>query len=288
MSFISRTTNADANSTPALKSYEENTDLPLMVLAVAVIPLVAVEIAGLKRKAEQGVDVIYELIWVVFLADYVIRMVLSRDKRLYVRQEWLALALVVLTVPFTSIPYLHFLRGIRTLRLLRVFRFGAALGRSAHRVIRFPKSENSQLAVAVASFIFVTLVSAVLVLAVEEGQVHGRHGINSMENAIWWAVSTVSTVGYGDVTPVTTAGRLLALIPMLAGVLLIAVVVSNLAARLYKSIQSHLIVGVDREVDSMQGLNQRLTEISDRLARLEQRGDGLADVVPPELGAEPS
>jgi len=261
-------TNSGINATPALKKYEENTDLPLMVLAVAVIPLVIVEIAGLEPKAEQGVEITYALIWVAFLADYVIRLFLARDKRLYIRQEWLSLVLVILTVPVSAVPYLDILRGARSLRLLRVFRLGAVAGRGAQRIVSVPKSENSQLVVAVSSFILVTLVSAVLVLAVEEGHSSGVDRINGMDNALWWAVTTVSTVGYGDVVPATNTGRLLALIPMVAGVLLVGVVVSNFAARVTKRVELRV---VHAEEDALKRIERRLSEISNRIARLEHR-----------------
>jgi voltage-gated potassium channel len=263
---------SDAGTPPALRRYQENTDLPLMVLAVSVIPLVGVEFAGLGHKAEQGVEIIYGLIWAAFLADYVIRLILTADKRSYVRREWLSLVLVIVTVPIPSVPYLEILRSARALRLLRVFRFGAVVGRGAQRVVRLPKSENSQLAVALASFILVTLVSAVLVLAVEEGRNPGVNRINGMDSALWWAISTVSTVGYGDVVPATTAGRLLALIPMLAGVLLVAVIVSNLAQRLWKGVGHGLVSAAQSDEDTLKQIEQRLGELSDRLARLEYQG----------------
>ena len=65
----------------------------------------------------------------------------------------------------------------------------------------------------------VTLVSAVLVLAVEEGTRGSQ--IDTVGQSLWWAVSTVTTVGFGDVVPKTTAGRFFALVPMLAGVTLL-------------------------------------------------------------------
>jgi voltage-gated potassium channel len=270
---------SENNTTPALKRYEENTDLPLMVLAVAVIPLVVVELAGLEPKAQQGVEISYALIWVAFLADYVVRLFLSRDKRLYFRQEWLSLALVILTVPVSAVPYLEFLRGARALRLLRIFRLGAVAGRGAQRIVRFPKSENSQLAVAVSSFILVTLVSAVLVLAVEEGQGSGVDRINGMDNALWWSITTVSTVGYGDVVPATNVGRLLALIPMVAGVLLVGVVVSNFAARVSKGVEGRL---VKAEQDALKRIEQQLADLNDRMSRLEAQGGPAA----PDAAAE--
>ena len=208
-----------------LERYQRHADLPFMVLSVAVIPLVIVEFfVDLRPRAERGVEITYTLIWAAFVADYVIKLLLSPNKREYFRTEWLALLLNILTVPVALSPF-AILRAARSLRLLRVFRFGAVAARGAHRVVALPRSANSQLAVAASSFVLVTLVSAVLLLAVEEGG--DATEIGTMSDALWWSVSTVSTVGYGDVVPKSTAGRVLALIPMIAGVTLVAVLASS-------------------------------------------------------------
>ena len=63
---------------PLLERYEQNADLPLMVLSLAVIPLVAVEyLADLRPRAEEGLELTYAVIWLAFVADYVISLVLS-------------------------------------------------------------------------------------------------------------------------------------------------------------------------------------------------------------------
>src|SRR3954452_8538757 len=68
----------DRGQLPLLARYERNADLPLMVLSLAVIPLVAVEyLADLRPRAEEGLELTYTLIWLAFLADYVIRLLLT-------------------------------------------------------------------------------------------------------------------------------------------------------------------------------------------------------------------
>jgi voltage-gated potassium channel len=249
-----------------LNRYERNADLPLMVLSLAVIPLVAVEyLVDLAPRAEEGLEITYAVVWLAFVADYLIKLVLSDNKREYFRTEWLSLVLNVLTVPLAFNPLAIF-RAARSLRLLRVFRLGAVAARGAHRIVQFPESKNSQLAVTAASFLMITMVSAVLVLAVEEGT-RGSE-IDTMGQSLWWAVSTVTTVGYGDIAPHTTAGRLFALVPMIAGVALIAVVASNFTERLYPSLTQQL--RADAMPDDESRIDRRLDDLFARLESLEE------------------
>jgi voltage-gated potassium channel len=68
-------------------------------------------------------------------------------------------------------------------------------------------------------------------LAVLDVERHAPHAqITSFGDAVWWAVSTVTTVGYGDLTPVTLSGRLIAVALMIAGISLLGVVTATLAS----------------------------------------------------------
>jgi len=254
----------------ALERYRQDTDLPLMVLSLCVIPLIAVEILGdLKPRAESGLQITYAMIWVAFLLDYVIRLALASSVREYVRREWVALLIVLVTVPAGTSP-LEILRSARAVRLLQLFRLGGVAARGAQRIVRLPRSQNSQLAVGLATFTMLGLVSSVLVLAVEEG--HDGSQINTMGDALWWAVATVTTIGYGDVVPQTGTGRVMAFVLMLAGVGLVGVVVSNFASRFMIGIERRMgEAAMSAEEQALRQVESRLAEISERLARLEAR-----------------
>lgn len=104
----------------------------------------------------------------------------------------------------------------------------------------------------------VVLTAAALVLVVEEG--HGGT-IENFGDALWWAVSTVSTAGYGDTFPVTPAGRGLAAFLMFAGITLFGVLTANIAA---------YFVERDEE-DDRDPLVDKLDEVLRRLEQLEMR-----------------
>jgi voltage-gated potassium channel len=73
---------------------------------------------------------------------------------------------------------------------------------------------------------------SVVIFIIESG--HPDAQINSMLNAVWWTVSTVTTVGYGDIVPITDAGKIMAIIYMFIGVAFLAIFVSVLGTRVYK------------------------------------------------------
>jgi voltage-gated potassium channel len=259
-----------------LEMYEQNTELPMMVLAVSVIPLLLVEwFADLNAKADQSLYVTYWVIWVAFLLDYLVRLLLASSRRAYVRKVWFELLVVVLTfpLPFTVSDPLEILRSARAARLLRVLRFGAVAARGAKRIVRLPRSSNSQLAVGVGTFLLLALISSVLVLAVEEG--HRGSQINTMGDAVWWAVATVTTIGYGDVVPQMWFGRVMAFVLMLAGVGLVGVVVSNLSGRLMTGVERRVgRAAASAEEEAIAGVVAKLDELNERLARIEARLPG--------------
>jgi voltage-gated potassium channel len=105
------------------------------------------------------------------------------------------------------------------------------------------------------------LIAGVLARAIEP------ETYTSIGLALWWAVTTVTTVGYGDVVPVTTAGRLVGAALMLTGLslipLLVSVVVSILTAK--RSREQH-----ERDARNLEELSQRLERIDERLSELQR------------------
>jgi voltage-gated potassium channel len=148
--------------------------------------------------------------WGVFAVDYAVRLALSRSRWLFVRVNLVDLAVVALPL-------------LRPLRLLRLVTVLAVLNRRAGGSLR------GRVAVYVAgSTVLVLFVASLAVLDAERG----REGatINTFGDALWWAMTTVTTVGYGDRFPVTTTGRFVAAGLMLAGIALLGVVTASFAS----------------------------------------------------------
>lgn len=152
-----------------------------------------------------------------FLADFFMRLRAAPDKLKFMKWGWIDL--------ISSIPAVDALRWGRLLRLFRLLR---AI-RSAHYLIDFFYQLRARSTAVAAMLIILVLVvfSSIAVLQFENPE---TSTIKDGDDAIWWAVATVSTVGYGDVAPDSYWGRLIGIVLMVAGVGLFGVLSGTLAA----------------------------------------------------------
>jgi voltage-gated potassium channel len=101
-----------------------------------------------------------------------------------------------------------------------------------------------------------------------------REDFPSLGTGLWWALQTVTTVGYGDVTPSHTEGRVIATLVMLAGIGFLAVITASITATFVENARERLLDEGESDVV------RELKEISARLAALEARQDGKQSTAP--------
>lgn len=131
--------------------------------------------------------------------------------------------------------------------------------RSARRLLGKPLTAR-QAARMIAGFtLLVTLTSGTL------GWLLDREDFPTLGTGLWWALQTVTTVGYGDVTPQHTEGRVIAALAMLAGIGFLAVITASVTATFVENARSRYRRSADREIA------QELRQINARLARIEER-----------------
>jgi voltage-gated potassium channel len=187
-----------------------------------------------------------------------VRFTLTPDRPRFVRTHLFDLAVVVLPFlrPLRALRALRGLGELRALRLLQASRLAAFLGTGfghARAVIG-----RRGLHYVVGLVIAIMFVAAGLEVAFE-AHANGST-IHSYGGALWWAVVTVTSVGYGDQYPVTVAGRAVAVVLMITGIALFGVVAASIASYFVEQDQ-------DRRVES------RMDEILTALSRLEARLD---------------
>jgi voltage-gated potassium channel len=206
------------------------TDLPLLILAVGSLPLLLLELVSDRlthsdRNFVFGVNV---AVFIAFAISYVVEIFLSESRVKYAKSEWLSLLIVIaqLLALLPAMGFFGVLRGARALRvivtLLRVVGIGVASRTKGREVL---KKRAASMAFGLAGFTLVT--SAVAFTLAEDVGESGR--IRSFFDALWWSAATITTVGYGDIYPVTAAGRIIAVFTMVVGVSTLAVVTARIA-----------------------------------------------------------
>jgi voltage-gated potassium channel len=226
------------------------------------IPLLLLPlIVDLSEAADAAIVAVDWFIWSAFAFEYVVRLVLTERRWHFVRREWPDLLIIVL--PF--LRPLRIVRSARALRLLRLSRLAAVLAEATQETRRLlvrHKLHYALLATAV-----VVIGCALLVYGLEDGS---GGPIDNVGDALWWSITTVTTVGYGDTFPTTAAGRGVGAVLMLTGIALFGVLTANLAAFMLER-------GAGAEEAQEEPIGARLARIEAQLAVLT---DALADLRP--------
>ncbi|HET7399574.1 MAG TPA: potassium channel family protein [Intrasporangium sp.] len=194
--------------------WEARTGWVLTCLALAFLGAYALPIldTGLSPATQVACAWVTWAAWALFAADFAVRLSLSSDRRGFVRDNLIDLVIVVLPT----------LRPLRPLRLVTSL---SVLIRHAGSSLR-----GRVLTYVAGSAALVIVVAALAVLDAERGAPGAN--IRSFPDALWWAVTTVTTVGYGDRYPTTGEGRFVAGGLMLAGIALLGVITAGFAASL--------------------------------------------------------
>jgi voltage-gated potassium channel len=144
----------------------------------------------------------------IFLADFFWRLGSAESKTNYLKWGWIDL--------ISSIPSLEFFRVGRFFRIFLIFRLFRTF-RSARELCLFLYRNRSQGAL-YTTFMISFVLTVVGAIAVFEFESKTNGNISDPGDAVWWAVVTVTTVGYGDFFPVTIEGRIVAVLLMICGI----------------------------------------------------------------------
>lgn len=185
--------------------------LNLMVLALTIFVLGALTVDTLfqiPKEVSTLLDYFDFGICILFFIEFLVRFYRAENKWRFMRWGWIDL--------ISSIPMVDWLRAGRILRVIRIIRIIRAF-RSLNKLIHHIFKDRAQGTIT-SMTIFATMLlmfSSILILKVETAP---HSNIISAEDALWWAYVTITTVGYGDLYPVTTEGRLISAVLMTGGV----------------------------------------------------------------------
>lgn len=215
--------------------FRNNARLEIAVSAAvfASITIMALETFSLPDRLRQALLIADYALSLIFVVEYVLRIAMAENKRAYITSFYgiidLVALLPILVHAAASLRVLRLLRVLRVLRLLKVTRYTNALDRYSQAL----KSIAAE-ATLFGSVAFVFIISfAFLIYEVEhEAQ---PEVYSNIFDSVWWAVISLTSVGYGDVYPVTTAGRILTLGMVLTGMGIVAVPTALLASALSRA-----------------------------------------------------
>ncbi len=238
----------------------------MIVLAVIVVAL-------LTQPDDGWIRAINLAIWAVFVIDYFARLALSGDRRTFVRRH------VIDLVAIMPWDFLRAARALRLVRLLRLLRSAAILFRVS-ATIRGIASTNALGWVLIASTVVVLLGAGTVMIA--------EPGLDDFGDAVWWAIVTATTVGYGDIAPASLAGRAVAVVLMIVGIGTIGMITGSVATFFLSGRQTR----TNPHIDHLRGLLDRWDELTGTekrtaaliLADLANTDDGVVEA-PHDQGA---
>ncbi|WP_216652055.1 potassium channel family protein [Nocardioides sp. zg-1308] len=202
-----------------VETWEKTSEVPLLLLAGAFLVAYAWPILNPDLHPDLATFFFYAswTVWLAFTIDFVIRLALSDRRRSYALRHWYDVVLIAAPM-------------FRPLRLLRLLAFARIINRSAVGGLA------GKVAVYVAgSALFAVSLGALAVLDAERDAPDAN--ITTAGDALWWACTTVTTVGYGDHFPVTTQGRFIAVGLMLVGIALVGSLTAVIATWLIENVQ---------------------------------------------------
>jgi voltage-gated potassium channel len=185
---------------------------------------------GLDKSTYAFLEIVEIVIVIIFTIEYLLRVILTKKNRSYVFSFYgLIDLLAILPFYISGNVNLQTLRVLRLIRLFRIFK----LTRYSEAIRRIGKA----ILIAKEELVLFSIVTLILLYLSALGIYHFEHAaqpdkFKSIFDCLWWSVSTLTTVGYGDVYPITIGGRLFTFFVLMLGLVAVAVPTGIVASAL--------------------------------------------------------
>jgi voltage-gated potassium channel len=200
------------------RQLEKRLEVPLLFAALLTIPVIAIQLSSTGPTLQLIGDILNWTTWLAFVTEIVLMLRVVDDKKRWLRDHPLDLAIVLLTPPLLP----EALQSARIFRLLAVLRLFRAAGLARALLTTEGVKDAAVLA------LLTILGGGVAFAAVERGY-HDPE--LTAWDGVWWAMQTVTTVGYGDPPINTDAGRMIAIVVMSVGIGFVAIITAAAAER---------------------------------------------------------
>lgn len=211
----------------------------LALLFFILLSLAIVMLESMKSVNDIYGRELFTLEWIVtilFTIEYVLRLISVERPVKYMTSFYGIIDLLSILPTYLSllIPGSHFLLAIRALRLMRVFRILklSQFVREGTTIVLAMKASARRISIFLSFVVLLSIILGALIYVVESG-VNEKY--SSIPQSVYWAIVTITTVGYGDISPITPVGKLIASFIMLLGYAIIAVPTGIVTVELSRS-----------------------------------------------------
>ena len=230
----------------------------ILTATLVMIPVLIVQRDAHSTGWQTAANAANWLIWAVFAAEMTFVLAVAERKLAALRAHWLDATLVVVSLP----SYGQRLSSLRLLRLARLLRVVVVLGRALQAERRL--TSRSVFRLASIGTIFLVFIAGAVQATVDSGD------FKSFWDGVWWAVVTVTTVGYGDIVPHSVSGRLIAMLLMVAGIGFISVLTATIASFFVKEErQDERAESQEERAEMAASLKRIEADLADLKARLD-------------------
>ncbi len=224
----------------------------LMLCVYSLFSLAVETFFHLPADEIEILDIVDNLVCGIFLLDFFTNLARAKHKLGYLKWGWIDL--------LSSIPVIDYFRAGRIVRIIRILRVlrGIRIARVLGRYLLRNRADGTILAVIFVSILLLVL-SSVAILQVEQ-KVEGAN-IQSASDALWWAVATMTTVGYGDKFPITNIGRLIASVLMVSGVGLFGTLSGFVTSWILNPVEERQEIDLGSIHEELAAIQQRLDQV---------------------------
>ena len=251
----------------------------VILLLAIIISVIAVMLDSDKEIHKQYGGLLFIAEWfftLLFTFEYILRIYCSTDKKKYILSfmgiiDLLSIIPTYLIIFYAPIVALIDIRVLRLIRIFRIFKLSPYL-RSGHTMQIALRSSRPKIIVFILSVSLVVIILGTLMYIVEDQQ----NGFDNIPKSIYWAVVTLTTVGYGDVVPITSLGKTVAVFIMLLGYAIIAVPTGIVSSEMSKNRNNKEQLENQEEIlEKEEEIIAKDNEILKKLEALEKKIDKL-------------